>query len=333
MDNEVFSNWMGDLYERFEAFGRIPINRLLMLGSHDSGTSRMSSLARTQALTIAEQLEVGIRYLDIRPRVSRSTYYVHHGESGPNGSADLGHYSAPLDPEAASNDTYIFKQIRDFLKRHPREILILKFQNYSGFGEHDYYDLVELVRSYLTFDEPDSKCSLVRCESGGGALIAKQTVESLLAAHQRVFVIFDTENVPTGPDAHRVWDWVFPFYPSLTQRDPFCLWDPYWHEQSSSLADDKSDADFARWWGWHDDNLKRWSDNPLSGFFALQSQMAQLPFADALGSAQRNNAKNLEHYLQRAAASAPLNVMTFDFVEQGDLSRRLVAYYERVLAG
>jgi hypothetical protein len=61
--------------------------------------------------------------------------------------------------------------------------------------------------------------------------------------------------------------------------------------------------------------------------------MTQLPLGNALESAQRNNAKNLEHYLQRAATSAPLNIMTFDFVDQGDLARRLVAYYERLLAG
>src|SRR5262245_24450426 len=172
------SNWMGDLYQSFPAFRNIHINKVLIPGSHDSGTSRLDKSGRAQALTIKEQLEQGIRYFDIRPRVHDSTYYVVHGGSGPDGSADLGHYSSGLKPDDTANDNYIFQQMRTFLKAHPHEIVILKFQNYEGFNTQDYFDFIELIRAYFTFDTATSKCQLARFAHGTGQYIASETVGS-----------------------------------------------------------------------------------------------------------------------------------------------------------
>lgn len=325
------NKWMGDLYQKYPAFGDIRINRLLMPGSHDSGTCKMSSSAKTQSQTIKEQLEQGMRYLDIRPKVHDSTYYVQHGETGPDGSADLGHYSSDLDPDDASNNKYIFKQIRDFLKGHPYEILILKFQNYTAFNRQDYYDFIKLIRCYFTFDTPNSKCELARYDHGTGARIAQETVRSLITSHKRVFIIWDTENVPTDPQCKEIWDFAFQFTPSLTQKQPYCLWDPYWHADDDSLGDDKTAKDFARWWNWHDANLTTWANNSNAGFFVLQSQMQQLPIGDADSSAKQNNPKNIEHYIGWAKEGKPLNIMTFDFVNYGNLCSHIARYYDEKL--
>jgi hypothetical protein len=322
------SNWMGDLYNKYPEFKNTHINRLLIPGSHDSGTSKMSGLARTQAWTINEQLDNGIRYFDIRPKVNESTFYVHHGETGPNGSADLGHYSTSLDPDSSSNDKYIFKQIRDFLKLHPHEILILKFQNYKAFGEQDYYDFINLIRCYFTFDTPSAKCKLVTLNHGTGAYINKETVGSLIDAGKRVFVVWDTEDVPTGSRSKAIWDHAFKFTPSLTQSPPYCLWDPYWHEDDDSLADDRTPTEFQRWWKWHEKNLNQWENNAASGFFVLQSQMQQLPAGDAKASAERNNEKNIKHYIEWVEKSnKPMNIMTFDFVNYGHLCHHIAKHY------
>jgi hypothetical protein len=325
------SNWMGDLYTAFPKFKDIAINRLLIPGSHDSGTSKMSSSAKTQSWTIKEQLEHGMRYLDIRPRVHDSTFYVHHGEAGPDGSADLGHYSARLDPDDRANDKYIFKQIRDFLKLHPHEIVILKFQNYSKCGRDDYFHFIKLLRAYFTFDTPSSKCQVARFDHGTGAYIARETVGSLIAANKRVFLVWATNDVPTGTGEKDIWDYAFQFKPDLKPQKPYALWDPYWHEEDDSLANDDTAADFTRWWNWHEQNLRTWSSESRSGFFVLQSQMQQLPVGDADASAKRNNRKNIAHYVAWAKAGKPMNIMTFDFVNYGSLCRHITDYYEETL--
>jgi hypothetical protein len=324
-------NWMGDLYAAYPKFKDIPINRLLIPGSHDSGTSKMSSAARTQSFTIKEQLNNGMRYLDLRPKVHDSTYYVHHGETGPDGSADLGHYSKSINPDDPANDKYLFKHIRDFLKLHPHEIVILKFQNYNGFNKQDYYDFIALIRSYFTFDTPTSKCQLARFDHGTGKYISQQTVGSLLASNKRVFVVWATGDVPNEPEAKNIWDYAFQFTPSLTQKAPFCLWDPYWHDDSDSLADDRNAAELKRWWDWHKKNLDSWAANRDAGFFVLQSQMQQLPIGDADASASRNNRRNIDHYVAWAKAGTPMNVMTFDFVNHGDLCSQIATYYVNLL--
>lgn len=331
------SHWMQDLAARNPAFAEISINELLIPGSHDSGTSAMDWTARTQALTIREQLEQGIRYLDIRPRVHGSTYFVHHSQSGPNGSADLGHFPT-ANPDDPANNKYIFKQIRDFLIDHPEEILILKFQNYSGFSKDDYVQFMKVIISYFTITREketgtETLCELARFDHGTGAYIRQQTIKSLIKDNKRVFVIWSTTDVPTDAptdkDSVDVWDWAFQFTPSLEPHPPFNLWDPYWHDASSSLADDGNDEELARWWAWHDKNLETWAANAKSGFFVLQSHMQPLPSLYAESSAIKNNARNLAHYIGRADRGLPLNVMTFDFVNHGDLCSKIIAHYER----
>lgn len=327
------SHWMQDLAARYPGFAAIRINQLLIPGSHDSGTSKMGAAARTQALTIREQLEHGIRYLDIRPRVHSSTFYVHHGQTGPDGSADLGHYPT-TNPDDPANNKYIFKQIRDFLIDHPEEILILKFQNYSEFSKNDYFNFMEVIKSYFTITTqtdagPKTICQIACFDHGTGASIRQQSIASLVKDNKRVFVIWSTTDVPTGDDSRSVWNWAFQFKPSLEPHRPFNLWDPYWHDASGSLADDRTDEELARWWGWHEKNLTKWAANPDAGFFVLQSQMQQLPIGDAEASAKRNNARNISHYIRRADQGHPMNVMTFDFVNHGDLSAHIIGHYER----
>lgn len=323
------SHWMQDLAEKYPDFKKTRINELLIPGSHDSGTSRMSISARTQALTIKEQLEHGIRYLDIRPRVHNSTFYVHHSETGPDGSADLGHYSKGFKPENAANNKYIFKQIRDFLIDHPGEILILKFQNYSEFKKQDYFDLIEMIKAYFTFSTPGSHCQIARFDHGTGAYIRQESIDSLIQSGKRVFIIWSTTDVPTGEESRKIWDFAFKFTPSLKQHTPYNLWDPYWHDESDSLADDKDAKDFERWWAWHEKNRAAWAARHEAGFFVLQSQMQQLPLplGAAEASAQRNNGKNMQQYIHWAH-DRKMNVMSFDFVNYGNLCSHVINFYD-----
>lgn len=322
-------SWMGQLYDSYAFFTALPINRVLMPGSHDSGTYALDKSGRTQAWNVAEQLENGIRYFDFRPRVHDSTFYCVHGGSGPDGTADLGHYSAIFSPDDPANSHFILRQIRDFLMDNPKEVVILKFQSYENFGDDDYPHLADLVERYMTFTTDTSSCSLVLPYGVlTGPQIGALTMRSLVTDNKRAFLVMDEANVSDKPG---VWNRAFRFKPSLTQPAPFALWDPYWRDADDSLADDETDDQLKRWWDWHAGNRDTWVGNPNSGFFVLQSHMRALPVGSAEDSANNNNARNIAKYIEWARKGDAGNIMTFDFVNYGNLCGAIVDYYQSTL--
>jgi 1-phosphatidylinositol phosphodiesterase len=72
------TQWMGLLN------GNLSLSQLSIPGTHDSGAryepSFPAGTAKCQDLTIAEQLDVGVRFLDIRCRHINNTFTIHHGE-------------------------------------------------------------------------------------------------------------------------------------------------------------------------------------------------------------------------------------------------------------
>lgn len=71
------NSWMSGLQDN------ISIAKLSIPGTHDSGAMREvpsnSGTAKTQNLTIAEQLNAGVRFLDIRCRHIDNSFAIHHG--------------------------------------------------------------------------------------------------------------------------------------------------------------------------------------------------------------------------------------------------------------
>jgi len=90
----------------------IKLSDITIPGTHDSGSMTNglgpSDSAKTQDLTISQQLEVGVRYLDIRCRHKSNKFYIHHGM-------------------VYQNQT--FEQVLDtvitFLNSHPTETVIM----------------------------------------------------------------------------------------------------------------------------------------------------------------------------------------------------------------
>ena len=70
-------------------------------------------------------------------------------------------------------------------------------------------------------------------------------------------------------------------------------------------------------------------DRHEAGFFVLQSQMQQLPLplGAAEASAQRNNGKNMQQYIHWAH-DRKMNVMSFDFVNYGNLCGHVINFYD-----
>lgn len=71
----TMNNWMGALSDTMS------LAQLSIPGTHDSGAKvePISGTAKTQNLSIAEQLTAGVRYLDIRCRHIGNSFTIHHG--------------------------------------------------------------------------------------------------------------------------------------------------------------------------------------------------------------------------------------------------------------
>lgn len=95
-------NWMQRLPDNMF------VTDLSIPGTHDSGTSGLSGISKTQALSIQDQLNAGIRAFDFRPGVSGNNLYIYHGSSKSN--IKLGD---------------AFGYLRTFLTAHPSECVFV----------------------------------------------------------------------------------------------------------------------------------------------------------------------------------------------------------------
>ncbi|MGW4228408.1 phosphatidylinositol-specific phospholipase C [Streptomyces sp. NPDC004980] len=92
-----------------------PLQRLTIPGTHNSGARFGGLWTACQNTTIAEQLDSGVRFLDIRCRISGDAYAIHHGASYQNLNFDD-----------------VLGACRDFLARRPSETVLMRVkQEYS----------------------------------------------------------------------------------------------------------------------------------------------------------------------------------------------------------
>lgn len=354
----IHPRWMGNLIDRNLPIADQPINKILIPGTHDSGTYGMDTRARTQSLTIKEQLEYGVRFLDCRILLNNSedTFYFHHTLQSPNkfGSRN---------DTPATNQQNVLYDIRTFLVDNPKEILILKFQNITDFHtDQDYLDFLQLIKNYLEFSNAGpnrSSCKLVTPNQGTAAEIGKESLRSLNNKGMRVFLFLDVKNVPTDPvKAKQIWDFMFQYSPVL-QKGNYGLWDPYWADDSSLSVKDVNHADMENFWKWHDANRQTWlAAGTNAGFYVLQSHMQVLHPAgngseaiyyniaeqvadgnyymnqDAqTGDFESNNTRNIQHYINdvKQNPNAVYNIIMFDYIQSGDVCSAIVDYYNHTI--
>ncbi|MGW2018692.1 phosphatidylinositol-specific phospholipase C [Streptomyces sp. NPDC001927] len=93
-----------------------PLQKLTLPGTHDSGARFGGPWSECQNTTIAQQLAAGIRFLDVRCRVTGGSFAIHHGASYQN---------------MMFGDVLI--ACRDFLAAHPSETVLMRVkQEYSS---------------------------------------------------------------------------------------------------------------------------------------------------------------------------------------------------------
>ncbi|WP_432020848.1 hypothetical protein [Streptomyces sp. 1222.5] len=133
--NIDLENWMGDMSE---TIGDMPVSQIIMPGSHDAGTNALGAGAKTQSDYIGNQLKVGVRYFDIRPRLwsdlgLNTRYEWYHGNTIHGG---LYYKYYPTE----TGDLIAFGK---WIQNHPKEIVIIDLWNYYN----DVSDL-NLIESY-----------------------------------------------------------------------------------------------------------------------------------------------------------------------------------------
>lgn len=105
------------------------VNTLTIPGSHDTMTSGCSApYYRTQSLTLQEQLECGVRFLDIR--LTKEMLAAHR------------EWISDIDVE------HIFEDIRRFLDDNPSEFLMVRIQN-ANERKDDFTEYAEALLPHI----------------------------------------------------------------------------------------------------------------------------------------------------------------------------------------
>jgi 1-phosphatidylinositol phosphodiesterase len=109
------NNWMSTLD------GTLPLSQFSIPGTHDSGATvePISGTAKAQNLSIGDQLNAGIRFLDVRCRHINNAFAIHHGQVYQN-----------LNFDDVLNATF------GFLNSNPNETVIMSVkQEYTDSGD------------------------------------------------------------------------------------------------------------------------------------------------------------------------------------------------------
>lgn len=116
----------------------IPINKLTLVCTHNSGTYSMVSpfglpWTSCQDLNISDQLNQGVRVLDLRVGSDSGEFILVHSS-----------WRSKVKLEDALN------QVKDFISRNPKEVVILDFHSFEMLdGEFDENKLQQLVKNIL----------------------------------------------------------------------------------------------------------------------------------------------------------------------------------------
>ena len=117
--NESLSEWMKNIKDD------TLISEIVIPGSHDAGTYDMLWLGETQTLNIEEQLNVGVRYFDIRVYNKDDKLIIYH------------------DIINGVDFIPIITSIKQFILDHPSETLLLDFQHFKNDSQEEVLSILK----------------------------------------------------------------------------------------------------------------------------------------------------------------------------------------------
>jgi len=137
----AISNWMKGIPDA------TPVSMINIPGSHDSTTQfiNLSLISRCQNKSIRQQLESGIRFLDIRLFLNDNRLLAVHG------IADCRTAKNRKSPPLLFNDVY--REMKSFLEKHPSETVLMLLNEGRGRSGNAFFDAF-----YEQFIKPAPSC-------------------------------------------------------------------------------------------------------------------------------------------------------------------------------
>ncbi len=123
------SNWMANVPDA------TLLSALNIPGTHDSFALYGGSTTETQTMSLTNQLNAGIRFLDIRPRLSSDKLPIYHGDN-------------PLGVNQNIDFTQVVASCAAFLQSHPKECIVMSVKEEGGPDGNNQ----------LTFDRAIANC-------------------------------------------------------------------------------------------------------------------------------------------------------------------------------
>ncbi|OHT16482.1 hypothetical protein TRFO_02763 [Tritrichomonas foetus] len=191
------SDWMGifsgttqpsGVYQRVNNFENRRLLDIIMPGSHDAAVNLdvNSFAARAQGMNILNQLNSGVRFLDLRVRPSaRASQPI-----------KLQTFHAPLEFLAKlhmfKGQTFseILDQVNQFLDNHPTEIVIFKVKPLAEYVTN----IAQRIMAQID-NNPSLKNKLIKKPSISEENLKSKTYQNLVVANKRLLIIFESETV------------------------------------------------------------------------------------------------------------------------------------------
>lgn len=288
-ETEKFPNWMNEIKD--ETY----LHNIAIPGSHDAGTSGMNWLGETQQYSIKEQLELGVRYFDLRVNDNNGKLVIYH-------SIINGQEFIP-----------ILEDIKEFIKNHPSEVLLLDFQHFKNGSEDEVY---ELVTTYLYNDN-----LLVVNEKNISDLEFITTLR-LKEARGKCIVFW-------GDRSNDLSNYVFLRNNDTGTNKEMAL-DSYYFDTYHKKDVDVLIKQFPKYFEKISDKV----DNELRGIFVLQAQLTDGALIFGPWSKEKVNCDDISEYIKELVESKYLdsvNVIMRDFItgkKAGEIIR--LNYYKGI---
>ncbi|WP_266159714.1 hypothetical protein [Dyella silvatica] len=172
------ASWMQD---RLDQLGARTLRTLILPAAHDAAmytSGGWETLGKTQDLSLFEQLANGIRYFDLRPGWDGSSFYLYNGPiKGP-----------PM--------AMVLEDIRHFMSRGHRELVLLKLSHFHGLNAELYRKMIQQIKTAIG--------SWLFTALPTGKRLADLTLRDYTASSGRVLVLCD-EQYPLNQPEPGIW--------------------------------------------------------------------------------------------------------------------------------
>ncbi|AMG31550.1 phospholipase [Grimontia hollisae] len=101
--------------------GNKRLSEISIPGTHNSLSMHGGDIPATQTLDVADQLEMGIRYLDVRFKYRNNDLWAYHGPISQHQTFDS-----------------LLSKVSNFLARNPSETVLIRIQNEGGASDHEH---------------------------------------------------------------------------------------------------------------------------------------------------------------------------------------------------